>query len=56
MLAPFHEIITNTHATPFSAEVKNKWQIYASIRPMRLNREIYLMSMAEQTLLPQWFL
>jgi len=34
-----------------SGEVKNKWQIYASIRSMRLNREIRLMSLAEQALL-----
>jgi len=36
---------------PSSAEVKNKWYRYASIRPIRLNREIYLMSLEEHALL-----
>jgi hypothetical protein len=36
---------------PPSAEVKNKWYRYASIRPIGLHGEIYLMSLAEQALL-----
>jgi hypothetical protein len=39
--------------TPSNAEVKNKWQRYASIRPMRLHGVIYLMSLTEQALLPR---